>query len=123
VLRTGDLLVRGNPDGRTRAAEKDPLASSAVRVAGPLLAADRGKIRGVMRMYRPNSAHLGNLETSVRRMDLSDPTSLQVRLHDRWVSIHPFVLSLVAAAALAVRGNGGRALNHPTSHRFGTSHG
>jgi len=39
-------------------------------------------------------------------MDTGDPSSFEVCFHDRWISVHPFVLSLIAAAAAEKRRNG-----------------
>lgn len=61
-----------------------------------------------MRIILPNSAHLLNLEAFLRNSDFQDPTLLDLRLHERWVSVHPVALALTACAGACVRAAGGR---------------
>jgi anti-sigma regulatory factor (Ser/Thr protein kinase) len=60
-----------------------------------------------MRIFLPNSAHLANLEAFLRKCRFDKPTELHVRLHPRWVSVHPVAVALTAAAAAQVRQLGG----------------
>jgi len=52
-----------------------------------------------MKIYIPNSAFLGNIEGFIRKLDLSEDGTLDIAFHPRWIAIHPFVLSAIAAAA------------------------
>ena len=56
-----------------------------------------------MRIFLPNSAHLQNVQGFLRKCNFAEPTELTVSLHPKWVSVHPFVLALTAAAGLEVR--------------------
>ena len=51
----------------------------------------------------PNSAFLGNIDFFLRNLDLtSSPDSLKITANEKWISIHPVVLSLVASLGLKV---------------------
>lgn len=50
-----------------------------------------------MRIYIPNSAWLGNIDPFLRSFDTSNPKELKVSAHREWISVHPVVLSMVAA--------------------------
>lgn len=56
-----------------------------------------------MRIYLPNSAFLGNINPFLRKMDLSCPDKLEITANKKWISIHPAVLSMVAALGLNVK--------------------
>lgn len=60
-----------------------------------------------MRIFFPNSAHLRNIQAFLRGCRFDDPTNLEVGFHDRWVSVHPVVVAMAAAAASHVRVSGG----------------
>ncbi len=55
-----------------------------------------------MRVHLPNSAYLGNFNGFLRSVDMSHPDTLEITTHDRWISVHPAVLSFVAALGLKV---------------------
>lgn len=55
-----------------------------------------------MKIYIPNSAFLGNIDPFLKNLDTSDPKSLTISANKRWISIHPVVLSMIAALALSV---------------------
>jgi anti-sigma regulatory factor (Ser/Thr protein kinase) len=60
-----------------------------------------------VRIYFPNSGHLANFGGFARRQDPSDPTFIDFTMHASYVSVHPVVVSMAAAAAQLVRdGNG-----------------
>lgn len=61
-----------------------------------------------MRIHLPNSAHLMNLEAFLRNCDFADPDHLELRLHPRWVSVHPVALAIAACAGVSARELGGR---------------
>jgi len=50
-----------------------------------------------MRIYLPNSAFLGNIDPFLRNVDFSDTNKLEITANKKWISIHPVVLSMVAA--------------------------
>ncbi len=55
-----------------------------------------------MKAYLPNSAFLGNIDPFLRRFDPSDPEILEISSNKKWISLHPMVLSMVAALGLTV---------------------
>jgi anti-sigma regulatory factor (Ser/Thr protein kinase) len=60
-----------------------------------------------MHIHLPNSAHLGNLEGFLKQISIDDPSRLVVTMNPKWVSVHPVVLSMVAAAGAQVHSVGG----------------
>ena len=56
-----------------------------------------------MKIYLPNSAFLGNIDSFLRTFDNSDPTKLKITANKKWVSIHPIVLSMVASLGLTIK--------------------
>ena len=55
-----------------------------------------------MKIYLPNSAFLGNIDPFLKKIDLSDPRKLRITANKKWISIHPVVLSMIAALGLTV---------------------
>ncbi len=55
-----------------------------------------------MRIHIPNSAFLGNIDQFLRSFDNTQQDELQVTAHKEWVSVHPVVISMVAALGLSV---------------------
>lgn len=55
-----------------------------------------------MKIHLPNSAFLGNLDAFIRGFDPSHPDSLTITSNDKWISVHPVVLSMVTALGLTV---------------------
>ncbi len=53
-----------------------------------------------MKIYLPNSAFLGNMDPFLRTFDPSKPNELEITANKRWISLHPMVLSMVAAIGL-----------------------
>lgn len=56
-----------------------------------------------MRIHLPNSAFLGNIDSFLRGFDSTGPDLLEITAHDKWISIHPVVLSMIAALGLAIK--------------------
>ena len=56
-----------------------------------------------MRVHLPNSAFLGNIDPFIRGFDPAAPESLEITANDKWISVHPAVLSMVAALGLTVK--------------------
>lgn len=55
-----------------------------------------------MKIYLPNSAFLGNIDPFLRGFDPSASDSLEITANDKWISVHPVVLSMIAALGLTV---------------------
>lgn len=56
-----------------------------------------------MKIHIPNSAFLGNIDPFLRGFDPSNPDCLHITLNPKWTSIHPLVLSMIAALGLNIR--------------------
>ncbi len=50
-----------------------------------------------MKIHLPNSAFLGNLDSFLRKFDPSNPKELRITANPNWVSVHPVVLTMIAA--------------------------
>jgi anti-sigma regulatory factor (Ser/Thr protein kinase) len=55
-----------------------------------------------VKIHLPNSAFLGNIDPFIRGFDPSEPDSLEISSNDKWISVHPAVLSMIAALGLTV---------------------
>lgn len=55
-----------------------------------------------MRIHLPNSAFLGNIDSFLRNFDPSDPNELRVTSNPKWISVHPIVLTMIAALGQSV---------------------
>lgn len=53
-----------------------------------------------MKIHLPNSAFLGNIDPFLRSFDASHPDELVITSNKKWISVHPVVLSMVAALGL-----------------------
>ena len=56
-----------------------------------------------MRIHIPNSAFLGNIDPFLRGFNPSRPGSLEITANNKWISVHPIVLSMIAAMGLAMK--------------------
>lgn len=56
-----------------------------------------------MRVHLPNSAFLGNIDPFLRAFDPSAPDVLEITANDKWISVHPVVLSMIAALGLTIK--------------------
>jgi anti-sigma regulatory factor (Ser/Thr protein kinase) len=54
-------------------------------------------------IYLPNSAFLGNIDPFFRGFNPSRPNLLQITANEKWISVHPLVLSMIAALGLTVK--------------------
>lgn len=61
-----------------------------------------GKIRRIMQIHLPNSAWLGNIDSFLRKFDPSGPGELRVTANPKWISVHPIVLTMIAALGQSV---------------------
>jgi anti-sigma regulatory factor (Ser/Thr protein kinase) len=55
-----------------------------------------------MKCHIANSVFIGNVDPFLAGFDTSDKTSLMVTTHDRWMSVHPVVLAMIAAKGLTL---------------------
>ena len=55
-----------------------------------------------MKLYIPNSAFLGNIDPFLKNFDPSSPDVLEISANNKWISVHPMVLSMIAALGLTV---------------------
>ncbi|MDP1809208.1 MAG: ATP-binding protein [Actinomycetota bacterium] len=53
-----------------------------------------------MKVHLPNSAFIGNIDPFLRVIDLKHPGVLEITTNPKWISVHPVILSLVAALGL-----------------------
>ena len=58
---------------------------------------------GHVKVHLPNSAFLGNIDPFLREFDPSSPDFLEITANDKWISVHPAVLAMVAALGLTVK--------------------
>jgi len=56
-----------------------------------------------MKIHLPNSAHLGNIDAFFKRIDTKNPNALSISANKKWISVHPIVLSMIAAYGAKVR--------------------
>ncbi len=56
-----------------------------------------------MKIHLPNSAFLGNIDPFLRGFDPSAPDFLEITANNKWISVHPVVLSMIAALGLTVQ--------------------
>lgn len=55
-----------------------------------------------MKIHLPNSAFLGNINAFLKSMDVSNPYILEITSNEKWISVHPVVLCMVASLGLEV---------------------
>lgn len=55
-----------------------------------------------MKIHIPNSAWLGNIDPFLQGFDPSQPDRLELTFNKKWMSIHPMVLSMIAALGLRI---------------------
>lgn len=55
-----------------------------------------------MRIHLPNSAFLGNIDPFLQNFDPSSPEFLEITANQKWISVHPVVLSMIAALGLTL---------------------
>ncbi len=58
-----------------------------------------------VKIHIPNSAFLGNIDPFLRQFDSSSPGYLEITANDKWISVHPIVLSMIAALGLTIKPN------------------
>ncbi len=55
-----------------------------------------------MRIHIPNSVWLGNIDPFLKGFDPSQPDQLNITFNKKWMSIHPMVLSMIAALGVKI---------------------
>lgn len=55
-----------------------------------------------MKIFLSNQGNLRNIQTFLRSIDWSKPRELEITTHDKWITVHPANLALVAALAMQV---------------------
>lgn len=50
-----------------------------------------------MKIHLPNSAFLGNIDPFLKGFDVSTPEELVITSNNKWVSVHPMVVAMVAS--------------------------
>ena len=56
-----------------------------------------------MKLHLPNSAFLGNIDPFLRQFDPSAPDFFEITANEKWISVHPVVLSMIAALGLTMK--------------------
>jgi anti-sigma regulatory factor (Ser/Thr protein kinase) len=56
-----------------------------------------------MKIHIPNSAFLGNIDPFFRGFDPLDPTYLEITANEKWISVHPVVLAMIAALGVSLK--------------------
>lgn len=56
-----------------------------------------------MKVHLPNSAFLGNIDPFLQGFDPSSAHELEVTANDKWISVHPVVISMIAALGLTTK--------------------
>ena len=56
-----------------------------------------------MKIHIPNSAFLGNIDPFLRGFDPSSPETIEITANEKWIAVHPIVLSMIAALGLTVK--------------------
>ncbi len=56
-----------------------------------------------MKIHIPNSAFIGNIDPFLRGIIMSEPEELEITANESWISVHPVVLSMIAALGLPVK--------------------
>lgn len=56
-----------------------------------------------MKIHLPNSAFLGNIDPFLRGFNPAFPDFLEITANNKWISVHPVVLSIIAALGLTMK--------------------
>lgn len=56
-----------------------------------------------MKIHLPNSAFLGNIDPFIRTFDPSSPDVLEISANKKWISVHPVILSMIAALGQRIK--------------------
>ena len=56
-----------------------------------------------MEIHLPNSAFLGNIDPFIQGFNPTNPDKLVITANEKWISIHPVVLSMIAALGIKIQ--------------------
>lgn len=56
-----------------------------------------------MKIHLPNAAFIGNIDPFLREFDKKQPKKLEITANKKWISVHPVVLSMIAALGLTLK--------------------
>jgi len=56
-----------------------------------------------MKIHLPNSSFLGNINSFLKSIDISKEDVLEITSNEKWISVHPVIVCLVASLGLEVR--------------------
>lgn len=55
-----------------------------------------------MKVHLANNDYLRNIDSFLRNLDTSEPNTLAITTNDKWISVHPAILTLVAALGITI---------------------
>jgi len=55
-----------------------------------------------MKIHIPNSAFLGNIDAFIKLVDFSNPEEIYITANEKWMSVHPVVLCMIASLGVKV---------------------
>lgn len=58
-----------------------------------------------MKIHLSNSDYLRNFDSFLTTFDASEPSKIEITTHDKWVNIHPVILTIIAALSKTVGPN------------------
>lgn len=61
-----------------------------------------------MEINLPNSAWIGNIDPFLKSFKTDKEDELIITSHDKWISVHPLVLAMIASIGLKVKSSGGK---------------
>lgn len=56
-----------------------------------------------MKFYLSNADYLRNFDAFLRSFDSSDPDKLEIKTHEKWINMHPVVLTMITALGMTVK--------------------
>jgi anti-sigma regulatory factor (Ser/Thr protein kinase) len=72
-------------------------------IPGILTIYRHSRYNGDMKIHLPNSAFLGNIDPFIRGFDPSSVNFLDITANKKWLSVHPVVLTMIAALGLTIK--------------------
>jgi anti-sigma regulatory factor (Ser/Thr protein kinase) len=55
-----------------------------------------------MKIHLSNNDYLGNIGSFVDHLDMTDSSKLEITTNDKWISMHPAVLTLIASLGISI---------------------
>src|SRR6266550_812687 len=56
-----------------------------------------------MKIHLSNDDYLRNFDAFLRSFDSSNPDRLEITTHDKWINVHPVVLTMIAALGMTIK--------------------